>query len=120
MPKPGTALLRAASRSTPWPSIREAYARSVDDEAIRAMIASLPPAAIDTPPGMVAILESTLDAAVDLAQVADWVQRKGGEPAVATPPPSEGSGAGRVVQLRSRHPYFIVPKAALKPLKSRS
>ena len=55
-----------------------------------------------------------------LAQVADWVQRKGGELAVATPSPSDGSGAGRVVQLRSRHPYFIVPKAALKPLKFRS
>ena len=84
------------------------------------MIVALPRAAIDTPPGTVAILESTLDATVDLAQVADWVQRKGGEPAMATPPPSEGSGAGRVVHLRSRHPYFIVPKAALKPLKFRS
>jgi hypothetical protein len=92
----------------------------VDDEAIRAMIAALPPAAIDTPPGTVAILESTLDATVDVAQVADWVQRKGGELAVATPSPSEGSGAGRIVQLPSRHPYFIVPKAALKPLKFRS
>lgn len=84
------------------------------------MIAALPPAAIDTPLGTVAILESTLDATVDVAQVADWVQRKGGELAVAAPSPSEGSGAGRIVQLRSRHPYFIVPKAALKPLTFRS
>ena len=78
------------------------------------MIAALPPGAIDTPSGTVAILQSTLEATVDVEQVAAWVQRKGGQLAVATARPSEGLGGGRIVHLPSRRPYFIVPKAALK------
>ena len=92
-----------------------------EDEDIRALLASLPPASLArTPPGFIALSRTAVqaeaeEAGLDPATVIDWIAGERGR--LVHPPPmqSQGMRAGRrVARTVPAEPYFVLPVAALR------